>query len=137
MTPSPPVGGTYGAITWIAVILAPCTFASSAAALAALSESADPSVGTRMWRNMRRPSVLLVDHHGAQARRVQDADVLLLHGDELVRLEAREEPAHGLERKSQVAPDLVARHAQVELVGRVAAGYEALGEVQEEGGEAL
>ena len=58
---------------------------------------AEPSVA-RMCLYMEFSLVVEVDHHRLQAGDVEDADVLLLHGDEAVFLEAREEPAHGLER---------------------------------------
>src|SRR5512142_1543869 len=116
MIPSPAVGGTYGAITWTAVIFALCTFARSTAAFAALSESVEPSVGPRMCLYLPGGLlVLLVHHHVAQAGYVEDADVLLLLRAEVLGLGAREEAAHGLERQAQVAADLVARHAKVEL----------------------
>ena len=50
---------------------------------------------------------------------------------------SRESPAHRFQLHSQVTADLGARHAQVELDGRVAARLQALGQVQQEGGQPL
>src|SRR6185312_7684772 len=120
----------------------PCDYMPSSASL---PQGAGPSISTenrdrRQGKTFRTPcadapaqrresapssrspaSVGLVHHDAAQPGRVQDADMLLLHRDQALGLEAREEPAHRLEREPEIASDLVARHAQVELVGGVAA----------------
>src|SRR6185369_10171627 len=82
-------------------------------------------------------SVRLAAHDRLEAGDVENADVLLLDGDEAVVLEAGEEAAHGLQRKAEEAADLVAGHAQVEFLGRVAARDEALRQVEQERGEAF
>src|SRR5690242_9513404 len=96
---------------------APTFWARVAACFAAASESFDPSVGTRMCLYMVVLSgVGGAAHHRLEAAHVEDADVLLLDGDEVLVLEAGEEAAHRLEREAEVAADLLAGHAQVELV---------------------
>src|SRR5688572_24349065 len=107
-------------------------------AFTALFATGEPSVGIRMCLNM----VLLLGsvpgrEHALEAGDVEDAHVLLLHVDQALGLELREQAAHGLELEAEVAAELLARHAQVEVGGRVAAAHEALGQVDEEGGEAL
>src|SRR5881628_2237580 len=66
-------------------------------------------------------SRVAVKHDRLQSRDVQDAHVLLLDGDQVLVMEAGEEARHGLQRQAEVAADLLARHAQVELGGRKAA----------------
>ena len=67
-----------------------------------------------------------------QRRRVEQLDRAALHLDQPFFLEPREEPAHGLELEAEVAADLLARHPQHELGGRVAAAAVAIGQVQQE-----
>src|SRR6187402_778844 len=97
-------------------------------ALTARVELAEPSVGMRMCLNM---ACLLGfgREHPLEALDVENAHVLLVHLDQAVLLELREQAAHGLELQAEVAADLLARHAQLEVRARVAAAQEALGEV--------
>src|SRR5215216_3074783 len=108
-------------------------------ALTAFAETAEPSVGIRMCLNMivSLSDSILHREDALEAGDVEDAHVLLLHVDHAVGLELREEPAYGLELEAEVAADLLARHAQMEVRSRIAAAHEALGEVDEEGGEPL
>src|SRR3954471_1690966 len=106
----------------------------------AFLESSEPSVGMRTCLNMVISCFVVLRcrlQDASEAGAVQDAHVLLLHFDEAVLLEEREQAAHGLELEAEVAADLLAGHPQVEIRGRVAAAHEALGKVGEEGCEAL
>src|SRR5512141_3100713 len=82
-------------------------------------------------------SLGLAVHHGLERSDVMDSDVFLLHRDEPIGLEAREQPTDRLERKSEVAADLVARHPQMDRARREPACKEALGQVQQECGQPL
>src|SRR4029077_12682965 len=75
--------------------------------------------------------------HALEAGDVEDAHVLLVHLDQRVLLELGEQPAHRFQLEAEIAADLLARHAQVEVRRRVAAAHEAVRKVDEEGREAL
>src|SRR6186713_2659203 len=115
---------------------APDSLASAMPAAIAFAESAEPSVGIRMCLNMA-PGSMPGREHALDAGDVEDADVLLLHVDQALGLELGEQAAHGFELQTEVAAELLARHAQVEVGGRVAAAQEAPRQVEQEGGEAL
>src|SRR6185295_8771751 len=116
---------------------APDSLASAMPAAIALAESGEPSVGIRMCLNMAVSGSVSGREHALEAGDVEDAHVLLLHADQPGILELREQAADGLELQAEVAAELLARHAQVEVGGRIAAAQEALGQVEQEGGEAL
>src|SRR5512134_1891595 len=100
---------------------APQSLASAMPAATAFAESGEPSVGIRMCLNMSaglRGSVL-ARQHALEAGDVEDAHVLLLHVDQAPGLELREQAAHGFQLQAEVAAELLARHAQVEVGGRV------------------
>jgi len=70
-----------------------------------------------------------------QRRKAKDLHVLLAHADQPRPVKAREEPAHRFDPEAQIARDLAALHAQVELPFGQAAGAHALRHVDEEGRE--
>src|SRR5688572_10734646 len=80
---------------------------------------------------------MLGREHALEAGDVEDAHVFLLDVDQARGLELGEQAADGLELQAEIAAQLLARHAQVEVRRRVAAAHEPLGEAEQEGGEAL
>src|SRR5690606_424805 len=55
-----------------------------------------------------------------QALEIEDTQAAAAQRDEAVRLEAREQAAHGLEREPEVVPEILARHREAEVRGREA-----------------
>src|SRR4029434_8683234 len=68
---------------------------------------------------------------------VEELDRPSLHLDQAFVLEARKQPADGLELETKKTADLLARHPQHKLGGRISALLVALGERQQEYGKAL
>src|SRR5512135_1996517 len=73
----------------------------------------------------------------AQAQHVHDFDFPHLDVEQAMLLKMRERAADRLQLEAQIASDVMARHAQVEGVGGIATGAEALRQVEQKCGEAL
>jgi hypothetical protein len=80
-------------------------------------------------RQLLYTPVELTDH-GAQAIRVLDFDVLVLHGNDAFTLEVRQRTADRFELESEIAADFIACHAQQKSRRRVTAGSEAMGQIE-------
>lgn len=63
------------------------------------------------------PPLLLLPDHLAQPFGLPDFDVALLHRDQAVALQAREEATDRFQRQAEVIADLLASHAQDETAG--------------------
>ena len=64
---------------------------------------------------MRRGRATLASgRHPLQSVEIFDPNETSLHARQPALLEAREQPAHGLDREAQVVADVVAQHAEME-----------------------
>jgi hypothetical protein len=75
--------------------------------------------------------------HGLQGVEVGESDVLAIDHQKSFLVEAGEEAADGFDGQTQVVADLVAGHAEVEIGGAQAALLQAVGEAEQEGGQAV